>query len=96
MENTPAFLVKQFLQGKEKSHVQTPSFPVQVMRKMWIHVHLYQEATPSRHAKHTHTPKKVPQRRRKVNTVALQNHAEATTHEKQKCTVMEHYLQNGH
>ena len=52
MENTPAFLGKQFLQGKRQSHVQTwktcqPYYgtsPYNVMRKMRIHVHLYQEA----------------------------------------------------
>ena len=52
MENTPSFLGKQFLQGKEKitrSDMETcqPYYgtsPYKVMRKLWIHVHLYQEA----------------------------------------------------
>ena len=52
MENTQSFLGKQFLQGKETIHVQTwktcqsyyGTSPYKVMRKMWIHVHLHQEA----------------------------------------------------
>ena len=52
MENTPAFLGKQFLQGKEK--ITCPDMEnipallwnqsIQGNEKMWIHVHLHQEA----------------------------------------------------
>ena len=55
MENTPAFLGKQFLQGKEEitcpdmENIPVPLWnqSIQGNEKMWIHVHLYQEALHS-------------------------------------------------
>ena len=46
-ENTPPFLRKKFLQGKEEStrtNMENMNQSIQGKRQIWIHVHLYQEA----------------------------------------------------
>ena len=99
MENTQSFLGNSSCKEKGQSHVQTwktcqpyyETSPYKVMRKIWIHVHLYQEAllqADTLCSAHSHTQGEFHRtsnnwKMENSNTVALPcfNHnADATTH----------------